>query len=346
MTDQLLGGSHDWKVGVQYTGHGSDNLTGPNDTYLTYSVTGRPTTGTTQLPYHQGADGAGHGAVCRRHLPAGRAVVNCGVRYDYSKGSFPSLAVAQRAGPADRRDVGGQRRRLSLEHGVAARRRQLSGERLGQDASLKAHYGRYYKALEAGEFRPAVPSITPAYSFTLDAAGNRTNIVQISSNANLRIDPNFKSAYNDQFIVQLEQQLIDGPGPAGELRPQERRGLRRLAGHRRPVRAGAVRRQRRHRRDRRDGDGLSPDQRSGRAASSCRPIPDGLYMRYNGVTMMAHQAHGATTGRACSRWCCRNRKDGSARARASRRPRAEQPGRARSAATPRDPTTSSTPTAC
>ena len=28
-------------------------------------------------------------------------------------------------------------------------------------AVVKAHYGRYYKELEANEFRPAVPSITP-----------------------------------------------------------------------------------------------------------------------------------------------------------------------------------------
>ncbi|MBI3403367.1 MAG: carboxypeptidase regulatory-like domain-containing protein, partial [Acidobacteria bacterium] len=55
VTDGFLGGNHEWKVGLQYVGHGSDNLNGPNDTYLTYGVTKRPTTGTTQLPYHQGA---------------------------------------------------------------------------------------------------------------------------------------------------------------------------------------------------------------------------------------------------------------------------------------------------
>ena len=56
LTDRLLGGSHDLKLGLQYGAHGSDNLNGPNDTYPTISVTGRPSHGTTQLPYHQGAD--------------------------------------------------------------------------------------------------------------------------------------------------------------------------------------------------------------------------------------------------------------------------------------------------
>ena len=100
---------------------------------------------------------------------------------------------------------------------------------------VKAHYGRYYKLLEASEFRAAVPSVTTLFNFTGDFGGPRTNISPVAA-ANLRIDPNFKSPYNDQFIVQLEQQLRGEPRPAGELRAQERRRLRRLAGHRRAVR--------------------------------------------------------------------------------------------------------------
>ncbi len=73
---------------------------------------------------------------------------------------------------------------------------------------VKAHYGRYYKALEPGEFRRRG---------AVDLAGLRasrstrraiaSNFVQTSSNANLRIDPDFKAPYNDQFMVQLEQEL-------------------------------------------------------------------------------------------------------------------------------------------
>jgi hypothetical protein len=56
-----------------------------------------------------------------------------------------------------------------------------------------------------------VPSITTQFNFTLDAAGNRTNIVPVAG-ANLRIDPNFKSPYSDQYIVQLEQELVANLG--------------------------------------------------------------------------------------------------------------------------------------
>jgi hypothetical protein len=76
---------------------------------------------------------------------------------------------------------------------------------------VKAHYGRYYKLLEAAEFRPAVPSITTQFTFTVDAAGNQTNVVPTPV-ANLRIDRGFKSPYSDQYIVQLEQELVANLG--------------------------------------------------------------------------------------------------------------------------------------
>jgi hypothetical protein len=76
---------------------------------------------------------------------------------------------------------------------------------------VKGHYGRYYKLLEAAEFRPAVPSISTQYTFTVDASGNRIDVVPTPAAA-LRIDQNFKSPYSDQFIAQLEQQLVANLG--------------------------------------------------------------------------------------------------------------------------------------
>ena len=123
----------------------------------------------------------------------GRAIVNLGVRYDYSQGMFPSFPLLDAAGcrPARCRPANDDVyhwNTFSPRVGVNYRL-NASGRTL-----VKAHYGRYYKAMEATEFRPAVPSITPAFEFTLDAAGNRINVVQISSNANLRIDPELQVA--------------------------------------------------------------------------------------------------------------------------------------------------------
>jgi hypothetical protein len=205
LTDRFLGGSHDWKAGVQYSTQGSDNLNGPNDTFLTASLTGKATTGTTQLPFHQGAEAFTAGAYVDDTYRLGRAVVNLGVRYDYSKGMFPSFPLLDAAGlPTGAASAADD----EVYHWNTFSPRVGVTFRATDKTILKGHYGRYFKSIEAGEFRPAVPSITPAYSFTLDAAGNRIDVVQISSNANLRIDPDFKSAYNDQYIVQVEQEVM------------------------------------------------------------------------------------------------------------------------------------------
>ena len=51
--DKFLGGSHDFKLGVQCSGEGgSDYVTGYNDYIYTYGTT--PAYGYTQLPFHQG----------------------------------------------------------------------------------------------------------------------------------------------------------------------------------------------------------------------------------------------------------------------------------------------------
>ncbi|MBS1818323.1 MAG: TonB-dependent receptor [Acidobacteria bacterium] len=205
--DSFLGGSHDIKTGYQYGVTGSDNLNGPNDTLTTYSLTGRQTTGITQLPYHQGAEAIWNGLYVDDTYRLPRAVLNLGVRYDHSRATFPSFPFLNAQGlPTGQSSTAND----DVYHWNTFSPRVGLNWQVTESGNtvVKAHYGRYYKALEPNEYRGAVPSISPAYSFTVDAAGNRTNVVQTSSNANLRIDPNFKSAYNDQFMLQLEQQLV------------------------------------------------------------------------------------------------------------------------------------------
>jgi hypothetical protein len=209
--DNVMGGSHDLSVGAQYGIHGSDNLNGPNDTITTFSTTGRPSRGTTQLPYHQGAQVNWTGAYFEDTYRVGRAAFNLGVRYDYSKGSYPSFPLLDASGSP----TGAMSAAVDKVYDWSTFSPRLGvNVRLTESGSsvVKAHYGRYYKELEAGEFRPAVPSISPAYDFGFDAAGNRVNFVQTSSNANLRIDPGMKAPYSDQYMVQFEQELMRNVG--------------------------------------------------------------------------------------------------------------------------------------
>ncbi len=205
--DSFLGGSHDIKTGYQYGVTGSDNLNGPNDTLLTFSTTGRQTTGTTQLPYHQGAQSYWTGVYVDDTFRLPRAVLNLGIRYDHSLATFQALPFLNAQG-VPTGQMSAKNDNVYSWNTVSPRVGLNWQVTESGNTVIKAHYGRYYKALEPNEYRGAVPSISPAFSFVQDAAGNRSNFVQVSSNANLRIDPNFKSAYNDQFMVQLEQQLI------------------------------------------------------------------------------------------------------------------------------------------
>ena len=205
MTGEVLGGTHDLKAGLQLVGHGADTITGNNDLYLTYSTSGRPTTGTTQLPYHASSTAESIGTYVDDTVRLGKAVVSFGLRYDYSKGMFPSLPFLDASGqptgqmsPAN--DDVYHWNTFSPRAGITYRVNE-SGKTV-----VKAHYGRYYKLLEAAEFRAAVPTVTTLFNFTGDFGGPRTNISPVAA-ANLRIDPNFKSPYSDQFIAQFEQQL-------------------------------------------------------------------------------------------------------------------------------------------
>jgi hypothetical protein len=207
--DRMWGGSHDLSAGLQYGVHGSDQLNGPNDTIITAS--GVPVSGTTQLPYHQGARVNWTGVYAEDTFRVGRAALNLGVRYDYSKGSFPSFPILDAFG----NETGATSAAVGKVYDWSTFSPRLGVNVRLTDAGssvVKAHYGRYYKELEAGEFRVAVPSITPSFDFTFDEAGNRVNLVQTSSNANLRIDPDMQAPYSDQYMVQFEQELMRNVG--------------------------------------------------------------------------------------------------------------------------------------
>ena len=207
--DGALGATHDMALGIQYGVHGSDQLNGPNDVVTTNN--GRPVFGTTQLPYHQGARVNWTGAYVEDTLRFGRTALNLGFRYDYSKGSFPAFPLLDAQGNT----TGEMSASVDKVYDWSTFSPRLGVNfRLTEAGSsvVKAHYGRYYKELEQGEFRPAVPSISPGFEYQFDAAGNRINLTQVSSNANLRIDPDMKAPYTDQYMVQYEQELIRNVG--------------------------------------------------------------------------------------------------------------------------------------
>jgi hypothetical protein len=281
--DSFMGGSHDLNVGAQYGVHGSDQLTGNNDVITTFSVTGRPSRGTTQLPFHQGAKVRWAGTYADDTWRIGRAALNLGLRYDYSRGMYPSFPLLDPSGnPTGAMSAGND----DVYHWSTLSPRVGVNFKLSDSAVVKAHYGRYYKELEANEFRPAVPSISPAFEYGFDAAGNRVNFIQTSSNQNLRIDPSLEAAYSDQYIAQFEQEVISNLGFQVNYvykRGENYSGWQDIAGVYQQVPYV----------DNIGADATGNTVMVYRLLSNpaerifLQTTPDGMYTRYKGVTMMA-----------------------------------------------------------
>lgn len=206
--DKFLGGSHDFKFGVQFNDGGGDYVSGYNDYIRTYS--GVPAYAYGYLnPGHAAGSTRGAGVyVDDTFRVSDRLTINLGVRYDYGKaffGSYPLLDVngnptGETTAPVDK---------LFSWNSVSPRigfNWKLTAD---GHTVLKAHYGRYYRGIITGEFDDVAPSAPPIVSFSgeYDEAGNRIGQEIYSDNSQLLIDPNFKNPYTDQFIVGLEREL-------------------------------------------------------------------------------------------------------------------------------------------
>lgn len=209
--DDFLGGSHDLKLGVQLNSTGNVSLTGNNDSITTYSTSGKPAFGSTQAPFYRGTNAKWFATYADDTIRVGdRTTLNVGVRYDYSKGYYPAFPfVDQNLKPT------GQRSTPSDEvyhYSVVSPRLGVSYKLNSSGKTvLKAHYGRYYSALDR-DFAGLVPSTTTSFNFDIDAAGNRVNFIPIAPPSNLRVDQNRKDPYSDQYIFQVEHELMNNLG--------------------------------------------------------------------------------------------------------------------------------------
>jgi Carboxypeptidase regulatory-like domain/TonB dependent receptor len=206
--ERFLGGSHDLGMGVQGSVASVVNLIGPNDTISILG--GRPLFGTTQRPYYTGTYQQQLGAFIDDTYRLGpRVTLNLGMRLDHSKGYYPSFPFLDPQGnPAGERSAAND----DVFHWNVVSPRLGINYRIASGTVIKGHYGRYYNGLGiSGDFGDVVPSVTPLFTFDIDAAGNRTNFTS-QRPANTRIDHNRKAPYADQYIVQIEHELMRNLG--------------------------------------------------------------------------------------------------------------------------------------
>ncbi len=214
--DNFLGGSHDFKFGVQYNSGGSDYTIGYNDYIYTYSQT-YPGYGFgyTRVPFHYGGEMRSVGVFADDTFRVSdRLTLNVGLRYDNSRAFFAAQPILDKQGnetgqfsPA----IDNLYTWNTVSPRVGFNWKASSDGR----TVLRAHYGRYYRGIVTGEFAPAGPSVAPVFIGLWDFATNSfdPSTVELSfDNSNLGVDPDFRPPRTDQFVVSLERELFKNVG--------------------------------------------------------------------------------------------------------------------------------------
>jgi hypothetical protein len=209
--DEFLGGSHDFKFGVQFNSGLGEYTYGRNDYIYTYGVV--PAYGYTQLPFTQGGRMKGVGAYVDDTYQLGKATLNLGLRFDTSKGYFvPQDLLDPQGNPTGQQSRGVDEvfrwNALSPRLGVTYK--------LTDNGStvVKANYGRYYRGIVTSEFDNATPSITTKYLFSglYSPSGVPLDQEAVTDPSILTVDPNLSNPYIDQFIANYEQQMAANLG--------------------------------------------------------------------------------------------------------------------------------------
>jgi hypothetical protein len=205
--DDFLGGSHDFKFGVQYNSGGGKYTVGYND-YI-YTDYGVVQYGYTQLPTQTFGQVNAIGAFIDDTFRVNdRLTLNLGLRADHQVASFPESPVLDRQGN-ETGQVNPEVKDLFAWNSVSPRlgaNIKLTGD---GKTIFKLHWGRYFKGIVTGEFEGAGPGVTPRFLFdgTYDAAGNPRGLELVSDNSQLLIDPDYRNPYTDQFIVSFEREV-------------------------------------------------------------------------------------------------------------------------------------------
>jgi Carboxypeptidase regulatory-like domain len=215
--DRFLGGSHDFRFGVQYTTGGSEIVQGYNDYIYTYGPA--PLYGLAAAPFETGGFNEGIGVYVDDTYRLGqRLSLNLGLRFDSNNAYYDPFRYFDRTGAP----TGQQSEAVdSLFRWNSFSPRLGINYKLDKQGRtvLVAHYGRYYRGLITLEFAYASPTVAPTYLFSgeYDAAGNPIDPTLLSDNSNLRTDPDYKNPYTDQFIVGAEHRLMKDLGISAQF---------------------------------------------------------------------------------------------------------------------------------
>jgi outer membrane receptor protein involved in Fe transport len=216
LADSFLGASHDFRFGVQYSDAKAQGIYGYNDFVYTYMYEGvRYGYGYERQPFSYSGNSRTVGVFIDDTVRVNdRVSFNLGLRYDYNKAYSAEQDELDEFGSP----TGTRFPRTDLYTWNTLSPRLGVNLKLTGDGKtvLKGHWGRYHRAVATGEYANVIgPNVKPTFSGTFDFDANGFDpgsLTLFEGNTNLSVDPNYKSPYNDQFIVSLERELFKGLG--------------------------------------------------------------------------------------------------------------------------------------
>jgi len=169
-----LGGSHDFKLGVQFNSGLGEYTYGLNDYIYTYGAI--PAYGYTQLPFTQGGRLKSVGVFADDAYQVGRATINLGLRYDDSKAYF----VAQDFLDARGNPTGAQSKAVDELF-----RWRVVSPRLGINLGFAVSY--VYKRSEQQTAFPDIGGTYQLVPYTAPAGAKVAQVYRLTSGADSRL---------------------------------------------------------------------------------------------------------------------------------------------------------------
>ena len=209
LADNFLGGSHDFRFGVQYQDSEAGGLYGYNDLIFTYQQGGSTYGyGYSRSTFSYSGNSRGLGVFFDDTFRVNdRLSLNLGLRYDHNKAFSRSQ---------DELDENGNPTGTRFPQADYYTWKYVS-PRLGFNLKLtkdgktvlKGHWGQYHRPITTGEFANVIgPSIKPVFFGLLEPDTlNLVDLEQISDNSNLSIDPDYRSPRVDQLTFSLEREV-------------------------------------------------------------------------------------------------------------------------------------------
>jgi len=197
--DEFIGGSHDFKVGVEYL-NGKDTYSGGYPGGFNYADNAYSYYDGNLHNYAYSYAYAADAKVWKISAFAqdawqisGNFTINPGIRYSHYRGTLPTVGSSPIFTPQDTFEP-----RIGLTWDITG----------NHTTAFKIHYGRYYDSLKTNYFSAADQGIGDWVMYEVLPSGEKMEIYRSVFSNPTEVDPNIRMPHMDQFTVGLERTLM------------------------------------------------------------------------------------------------------------------------------------------